>query len=339
MSTRERIISFLKQKESASGSEIARHLGVSRQAVNRHLKTMILERRLEKTGRTRGALYRIHVPGIEPDGWKRFAKGYALKGLEEHVVLHEVEMFLNVQSALNENALSIFRYIFSEMVNNAIDHSMADECLVDVYIEDYMCHGRVKDAGIGIFYSIHDKLNLVDEAAAVGELIKGKTTTMKERHSGEGVFFSSKAADEMSFRSHRINLVFDNRAGDVYIQEKNNKRGTEVTFGINIHTRRKLEDIFKQYAPEEYDYQFEKTRVFVKLFQRELVARSEARRLLSGLDKFSEIVLDFKGVTSIGQGFADEIFRVFHENHPDIIINVENLSKNLKPMIDHVTGS
>ncbi len=338
MGTKEKIIQYLQQNGSASGSEIARYLGVSRQAVNRHLKTLVQDRRIDRTGRTRGASYRIHVPGTEPESLPRFARGYALEGLEEHVVLKEAELFLNLQNIINDNALSIFRYVFSEMVNNAIDHSMAAECLVDVYIEDYMCYGRVKDAGIGIFYSIFDKFKLADEAAAVGELIKGKTTTMKERHSGEGVFFSSKATDEMSFRSHRINLIFDNRGGDIYIQEKGNAKGTEVTFGINIHTRRKLEDVFKLYSPKEYDYQFEKTRVFVKLFQRELVSRSEARRLLSGLDKFSEIVLDFKGVTSIGQGFADEIFRVFHEGHPDIIINVENLSKNLKPMIDHVTG-
>ena len=33
----------------------------------------------------------------------------------------------------------------------------------------------------------------------------------------------------------------------------------------------------------------------------------EARRLLANLDKFREVVLDFRAVRSIGQGFADEV--------------------------------
>jgi hypothetical protein len=42
-----------------------------------------------------------------------------------------------------------------------------------------------------------------------------------------------------------------------------------------------------------------------------LMSRSQARRLMNRFDRFSEVVLDFTGVNFIGQGFADEIFRVF----------------------------
>ncbi len=43
------------------------------------------------------------------------------------------------------------------------------------------------------------------------ELIKGKRTTMPDRHTGEGVFFTSKSGDEVNFRSHRIRIIFDNQ--------------------------------------------------------------------------------------------------------------------------------
>ena len=71
-----------------------------------------------------------------------------------------------------------------------------------------------------LFQSIFKKFDLPDENAAVGELIKGKTTTMAEKHSGEGIFFTSKAADQLSLRSHKINLIFDNSKKDVFVEQK-----------------------------------------------------------------------------------------------------------------------
>lgn len=41
------------------------------------------------------------------------------------------------------------------------------------------------------------------------------------------------------------------------------------------------------------------------------VARSWARKVLFGLDKFKVVVMDYEHVPTIGQAFADEIYRVF----------------------------
>ena len=100
-----------------------------------------------------------------------------------------------------------------------------------------------------------------------------------------------------------------------------------------------LDEIFSHFAPEEFDYRFDRTKALVKLFYQDYVSRSEAKRLLYGLDKFKEIILDFKGVKSIGQGFADEVFRVFKIAHPDKVIKIENLNPSLKPIIDHVVDN
>jgi hypothetical protein len=77
----------------------------------------------------------------------------------------------------------------------------------------------------------------------------------------------------------------------------------------------------------------------VRLFHQNYISRSEAKRLLYGLDKFKQITLDFKGVNSIGQGFADEIFRVFSDSHPNIELKVENISPALEPMIKHAVDN
>jgi len=81
-----------------------------------------------------------------------------------------------------------------------------------------------------------------------------------------------------------------------------------VKLQIGRNSKKNLSTIFNQFAPEEYEYSFQRTKVHVKLYLPSFVSRSEARRLLTGLEKFSEIILDFKDVTKIGQGFADEIF-------------------------------
>ncbi len=69
------------------------------------------------------------------------------------------------------------------------------------------------------------------------------------------------------------------------------------------------------------DYGFTKTVVPVKLAQygdEYLVSRSQAKRLLSRIDRFKTVLFDFHGVEAIGQSFADEIFRVFSEQHPNM---------------------
>jgi hypothetical protein len=74
----------------------------------------------------------------------------------------------------------------------------------------------------------------------------------------------------------------------------------------------------------------------VKLLQREYVSRSEAKRLLHNLERFSEIELDMRDVVSVGQGFADEVFRVFANKHPGILIQSINSGDAVEAMIQHV---
>jgi hypothetical protein len=77
--------------------------------------------------------------------------------------------------------------------------------------------------------------------------------------------------------------------------------------------------------------------VLVKLLQRDYVSRSEAKRLLHNLDKFTEIEFDMREVRHVGQGFADQVFRVFAAAHPGIVIRAVNASGAIDAMIRHAT--
>jgi len=337
--TIEKILKYLSDNKSASGTEIANHLGISRQAVNKHLKTLIQRGKVQKEGNTRAAIYFPVTGKLKKVYIKSFKKLYQLSNLKEDTVFWEINTLLNLKRQVRHNIFEIIQYVFTEMLNNAIDHSKSMKCLIEVRIDQYNSQIIIRDYGIGLFFSIFTKFGLSDEYQAVGELLKGKTTTMSERHSGEGIFFTSKAVDFASFRSHKINLIFDNKKDDIYVKQEKHIQGSEVILQVGRNSKKNLNDVFNQFAPAEYEYSFEKTKVHIKLYLQSFVSRSEARRLLTGLDKFSEIILNFNGVSLIGQGFADEIFRVFQNKHPDIKIKTENVLPAIRQMINHVVDN
>jgi len=70
-----------------------------------------------------------------------------------------------------------------------------------------------------------------------------------------------------------------------------------------------------------------------------LLSRSQAKRLISRFDRFLEVVLDFDGVKQIGQAFADQIFRVFRNKHPNVRLRIINTTKDVSNMIKRVQSA
>jgi biotin operon repressor/anti-sigma regulatory factor (Ser/Thr protein kinase) len=336
MKSKENIINCLKSGKLLTATEIASRLGVSRQAVSRHLQALISEGLVVKHGKTRGASFGLSKVRNSQAHTNSIEKSFTLAGLEEDKVFETFSSLLDLQKILTAESFAIIQYAFTEILNNSIDHSKDKSCKVACRIDSHKIEFNIKDGGIGAFNSIYSKFNLPDEVEAAAELLKGKTTTMRSRHSGEGIFFTSKAVDVFSLRSHRLVLNFDNIKNSVSVSQKRFIKGTDVSFSLSLRIRRKLNDIFETYAPEEFDYSFEKTLVRVNVFRKECISRSEAKRLVSKLDNFSEITLDFKGVDTIGQAFADEVFRVFLNAHQTLCFKIINLKPALKAMINHV---
>jgi biotin operon repressor/anti-sigma regulatory factor (Ser/Thr protein kinase) len=327
------ILAYLARRSSASGGELRAHLGTSRQALNVHVRSLLDAGKLVRTGMARGARYMLarRAPPAAA-----IARTLRTRGLDEARVWDQLAAALGLQRALRPNVLAIARYALTEMLNNAIEHSEAERCALRFRLETGALAFELRDPGIGVFHSIAAKLGLESEEIALVELLKGRTTTMREAHSGEGIFFTSRAADRFVLRSHRIQVEWNRAKDDVFVSRRRFLPGTEVCFAVERASVRRLTDVFGEFAPEDYDFQFQRTKVLVKLLQGDYVSRSEARRLLANLEKFREIVLDFREVKSVGQGFADEVFRVFAGRHPAIAIAVENANPVIEAMIRHV---
>ena len=335
MEAKRKILACLARRRSATGGELRSLLGISRQALSVHVRSLIEAGKVVRSGSARGARYML--PGRAPAP-AVISRALRTRGLDEARVWDELAAVLNLRRALRPNIEAIAHYAFTEMLNNAIEHSEADRCSIRFRLEPGTLSFEIRDSGIGVFHSIASKLHLEDEQTALVELLKGRTTTMREAHTGEGIFFTSRVADRFLLRYHRIQVEWSRAKDDVFVSARRFLEGTRVSFVIHRSSQRRLEEVFRKFAPEDYDFQFQKTTVLVKLLQQDFVSRSEARRLLANLEKFSEIVLDFRGVKSVGQGFADEIFRVFASRHPAIKIKTENTNPAINAMLRHVAS-
>lgn len=318
------------EKHPTNISKIAsEHFGITRQALNKHLQRLTAEHALKESGHTRNRIYKL-TPLLE---WKQVYK--IGQGLAEDVVWRkDIEAVLG---NIPDNVLSIWYYGFTEMFNNAIDHSGGTEISVQIRKTATSSEILIHDNGFGIFKKIQTTLNLLDERHALFELSKGKLTTDPENHTGEGIFFTSRMCDSYGILSRGV--YFSHKFGELedWLLENNQfTSGTSVWMKLHNHTARTSKKIFDQYTSRE-GYGFNKTVVPVKLAQYEndqLISRSEAKRLLARIELFKNVIFDFTDVNSIGQAFADEIFRVFSAKHPEIKFSIIHANANVKRMIE-----
>ncbi|WP_228015649.1 STAS-like domain-containing protein [Leptolyngbya ectocarpi] len=246
-------------------------------------------------------------------------------------------------SSLPTNVLDIWNYGFTEILNNAIEHSNGKKILVKLTKGPKAVEIIIADDGEGIFRKIQRELNLLDERHVVLELSKGKLTTDPINHSGQGIFFSSRLFDDFVILSGNVFFSHHHEKLEDWIMERDApEEGTFVFMELRNNTARTCKQVFDQYsAPLEEDYGFIKTVVPVRLVQygnEFLVSRSQAKRLLARVDKFKVVILDFDKIDAIGQAFADEVFRVFLNHHPDIQLHAINANDEVRQMILRAGG-
>ncbi len=323
---KETIKKLLERKGRVSNRDVVRATGLTPQAVHYHLKAMLRAGQIICQGRGRATTYTLP----QQDAW-RFS--FQRQGLAEDEAWQEVRTAVEPFARLTEPAVSIYEYSFTEMLNNAIDHSNARTVEVSVQDKGDTLLFEIVDDGVGIFTRIRDELDLESRLVALQELSKGKLTTLPSHHTGEGIFFVSKVADRFEVESDGLVWIVDNELPDMAIEQvEMTTRGTRVRFEASLPPKRTLRETFAAYTE---DYEFEKTRTVVKLFDtgERFISRSQAKRLMHRLDHFEEVILDFRGVTGVGQGFVDEIFRVWASAHPQVRLVPENMNEAVEFMV------
>ena len=328
------IVSHVEKHPTDIAKFTAEHFGITRQAVNKHLQRLVEERALVSDGKTRSCTYRLY-PLVQ------WLKEYELNdSLAEDVVWRsDVAPSLG---QLPENVCDIWHYGFTEMFNNVIDHAEGSSVEVLLRKNAAVTELAIVDNGIGIFRKIQAELGLVDERHAILELSKGKLTTDPANHTGEGIFFTSRVFEAFDILSGGV--YFSHKLGDAedwILERARPESGTVVWMELNNHTSRTLKKVFDRFTSDDA-FGFTKTVVPVRLAQYgddKLISRSQAKRFLAGLDRFKTVILDFTEVESIGQAFADEVFRVFASRHPGVELLAIKANSAVKRMIQRAKSA
>lgn len=323
------LLNSIKAKNPHLMHDAMEAFGITRQTVHQHLSALVRGGFLIAEGNTRGRIYKL--------GQCRSHEGiFPLKGLSESDVYYRD--FGIVFSELPKELENICHYGFTEMLNNAIDHSCGQEVRVQVDRTAEEIFIVIADDGEGIFKHIARVLSLGDPRESILELSKGKLTTDPDNHTGQGIFFSSRAFDYfLIFSGDLIFAHKDELLKDYLMHDDNHHKGTTVMMGIKMNSERNLQSVFDEFsAGEDDDFAFNRTVVPVRLALYEgerLVSRSQAKRILNRVEKFKTVMLDFKGVDLIGQAFADEVFRVFVRRNPQIKLIPTDMTEEVRRMV------
>jgi anti-sigma regulatory factor (Ser/Thr protein kinase) len=306
------------------------HFRISTPTVLKYINELIDDGLIEKKGSKRYPKYRLYTEETEFN--------YQNVDLEEDIIWAKdiSKKLINI----NQNVRDICQYGFTEMVNNVIDHSESKDLSIRLKQSYKEISMYVYDSGIGIFKKIQQDLGLLDPKHSILELAKGKFTSDPDNHTGEGIFFTSRIFDSFCIMSHLLTYIgMGNEDGWMFEDIEGDISGTVVAMRINKKNLTTIDTIFNEYADPDKTPGFHRTVIPVELMQHEgeaLLSRSQAKRLITRFDKFLEVVLDFKGVKQIGQSFADQVFRVFQREHPNVHLEPINMNESIKNMVSRI---
>lgn len=320
---------ILKNVEDRSRDVVSRatgQFGISRQAVHKHLTFLVNAKLISRTSLGRYQLCTV------AEHKKILA---VTDGIPEDIVWRRE--IRDTLGSLPENALDIWRYGFTEIFNNVAAHSGSESAFVQVRRTAVSTKMTIWDRGVGIFDKILSHMDLIDERHAILEITKGKLTTDPAAHPGHGIFFTARMFDTFSILSKGVLLTHASDDDDDWtVETQQEGPGTLVTMTLKNDTSRRIKDIYGNFSSQTSPG-FSTTVVSAHLAHHgteKLVSRSEAKRLLARIDQFKIALIDFDRVESIGQAFADEIFRVYPSEHPEVDIREVRTNKQVQDMID-----
>jgi anti-sigma regulatory factor (Ser/Thr protein kinase) len=309
---------------------VMQRLSISRRSAMALLARLVAAQWLVREGSRRKPVFR-------PGALKQVVHRYALAGLQEDLPWQrDFAPFFELQP----NVARMAQHAFSELLNNAIDHSGGESVTMSVRQTALHLQMLVSDDGCGVFERIQQNFDIADPSLAMLELSKGKLTSQPDHHSGHGLFFTSRLAD--MFDLHANHLAFQFRGWDHrswYRGKPLARQGTSAYLAIALETPRTLDSVLRAHSADHAGYAFDTTLVPLQLIiggHGGLESRAQAKRVASRLQRFRRAEVDFSGIDDVGHGFADELFRVFSREHPAVELVPLHMAPRVAAMIDSV---
>lgn len=325
------VLNLIFNKDKSLISKTTEAFGVSKSSVYNYLNELIADGVIVKSDDFPYELVS-----------KNYTFNYSNNGslLEDTIFERDIRPLLK---GYEKSIISAWRYSFTAMMNNAIEHSSASEISVKVSTNILSTSIIIADNGMGIFKNIQDYMLkeknqdlMLEDCATL--LFAGKFTTAKSMHSGEGIFFTSHLMDEFFIVSDNITFTRKNLNKDK-IEANLDTQGTFVYMSLFNHSKKTTKEVFDRFSNIEDG--FIKTQIPIAHFflSGNPVSRSEARRLGELILSFKEIDLNFLDVDEVGQAFCHELFILWQERNPQIKLNIINASDNVMFMIKRVMNT
>ncbi len=305
--------------------------GISRQAILRHMHRLIQDGKIEVHGKTKDRYYKLK-PIVEKTLSLDITSDLEEDKIgREHIFPHLVNFTPNVRE--------ICEYGFLEVMNNVISHSEGSECHINFWMTSQNILLRIRDNGMGIFQKIQNHFDFENQRNAILELVKGKMTTEPEYHPGDGLCITMKIFDTVYLSSGNWRLVHHVPRNRWSLKQWNRKDCTEVSMILSTSSDRAVQNVLTFCSAHGNNISFDRTVIPLILARYDgenLISRSQARRVLNRLDNFREVCFDFKQIEFLGEAFADEIFRIFQNDHKGIKLTWVNASENIESMINWI---
>lgn len=331
---------WITRAAAEHGNDLPAHLmqrlQISRRQASLALNKLVALQWLQSQGTPR-------KPQYQPGALRQVVQRYALQGLQEDLPWRrDFAPCFDLPPAV----LQMAQHAFTELLNNAIDHSGGQNVTVSVRQTPLQLQLLVSDDGCGLFRRIAESFDIADPALAMLELSKGKLTSAPDQHSGHGLFFTSRLADV--FDIHANSSAWQRRAWErsAWRQGKagavSTRPGTSIYLAISLDTPRTLDGLLQAHSASGSSYDFGRTAVDLQLMApmgAMLASRADAKRAVQRLGQFRHADLDFTGISAIGHGFADELFRVFLREHPGLDLHPVGMAPQVAAMVASVRAA
>jgi anti-sigma regulatory factor (Ser/Thr protein kinase) len=273
-----------------------------------------------------------------PGSLRQVVKRYALKGLQEDMPWRrDFAPCFDTPREITRMA----QHAFTELLNNAIDHSGGSTVTVSMRQTPLQLQLLVSDDGCGLFDRIARSFEIGDPRLALLELCKGKLTSAPREHSGHGLFFTSQLSDVFDIRANA--QAFQRRAWERLqwqVGRQSSQTGTSVYLAIQLDTKRTLEEVLRAHSLHQESVGFDRTTVPLHLIgsHQVLASRADAKRAVARLSQFRRVEIDFAGITDVGHGFADEMFRIFRREHPETELVPVGMNAQVAAMVHSIAA-
>jgi anti-sigma regulatory factor (Ser/Thr protein kinase) len=270
-----------------------------------------------------------------PGALRQVVMRYPLAGLEEDLPwARDFAPCFDLPPAVQ----AMVQHAFTELLNNAIDHSEGTSVVLSLRQTASHVQMLISDDGRGLFDQVRERLGLDDPAQVMLELSKGRLSSQPERHTGRGLFFTARLADIFDLHANQVAFQQRGWAPNDWARGRAVKpSGSSIYLAIALDTTRTLDQVLRSASVDSAGYGIEHVHLPLRLLTTDqvgLASRSQARKVAHRLTQFKRAELDFGGVDEIGQGFADELFRVFGRQQSGVQLVVRNAGRKVQDMIE-----